>query len=94
MDQAGDWHVPRPSTETRGHWGSEKDMGPRAGEEQRAHVTLQVAPQTMRSLDGRNLYNIQLFPSVMKESGPWRQGDLALSPEISLGPTFLLCKWG
>lgn len=28
MDQARDWHVPRPSTEIRGHWGSEKDMGP------------------------------------------------------------------
>ena len=68
--------------------------GPEVGEEQRAHVTLQVAPQTMRSLDGRNLYNIQLFPSVRKESGPWSQGDPALSPEISLGPTFLLCKWG
>lgn len=28
MDPAGDWHVPRPSAETRGHRGSEKDVGP------------------------------------------------------------------
>ena len=27
MDPAGAWHVPRPSTETRGHRGSEKDVG-------------------------------------------------------------------
>ena len=39
------------------------------------------------------LCNIQLFPSVMSESGPWSQVDLALSPEVSLGLTFLLCKW-
>ena len=57
-------------------------------------MTLQVAPQTVRSSDGRNLCNTQLFPSVMGESGPWGQGDLALSPEVSLGPTFLLYKWG
>lgn len=31
MDLAGDWHVPRPSSETRGYWGSEKDVGPRGG---------------------------------------------------------------
>ena len=57
-------------------------------------MTLQVAPQTVRSSDGRNLCNTQLFPSVMGESGPWGQGDLALSPEVSLGPNFLLCKCG
>lgn len=102
MDPARDRHVPRPSAETRGYWGSEKDVGPRGGRgrTQGPHdfTSGPIANEEFRwgGREGRwwgQLCNIQLFPSVMSESGPWSQVDLALSPEVSLDLTSLLCKW-
>lgn len=55
---------------------------------------LQMAPQPKESSDRREPPYMQFSPSVMCDSGPWSQGDLALSPEVSPGLTFLRFKMG